>query len=121
MDRKKELNNLIRSINKYSSLIVLYGNRRVGKTELIKKTMEKIGGIYLYVDNTKSSNLLLREFSSIIKEYFKTSLFNPPDWDAFISGIFELSMNRECIIYLDEFQRFELINKSVFTALQKMS
>jgi hypothetical protein len=42
----------------------------VRKTELIKEAMKQIGGIYLYVDNTKSSNLLLLQFSSIIKEYF---------------------------------------------------
>jgi len=118
-DRDVELNKLIADIEKYRSLIVLYGNRRVGKTELIKRAINKIGGIYLYVDNTKSSNLLLQEFSSIIREYFKTSLFNPPDWDLFIKGLFELSLNGETVVYFDEFQRFEDINMSLFTALQK--
>ncbi|WP_298277772.1 ATP-binding protein [Ferroplasma sp.] len=118
-DRERELEGLITDIEKYKSLIVLYGNRRVGKTELIKKVINKIGGIYLYVDNTKSSTLLLREFSQIIREYFNTSLFNPPDWDLFMKGLFELSRNRQTAVYFDEFQRFEDINKSVFTALQK--
>jgi len=118
-DRDVELNKLIADIEKYRSLIVLYGNRRVGKTELIKKAINKIGGIYLYVDNTKSSNLLLQEFSSIIREYFNTSLFNPPDWDLFIKGLFELSLNVQTVVYFDEFQRFEDINMSLFTALQK--
>ena len=36
-DRERELRGLIADIEKYRSLIVLYGNRRVGKTELIKK------------------------------------------------------------------------------------
>ena len=53
-DRDAELKRLIADIEKYKSLIVLYGNRRVGKTEIIKQTINKIGGIYLYVDNTKS-------------------------------------------------------------------
>jgi len=118
-DRKLELNSLINDIKKYNSLIVLYGNRRVGKTELIKEAIKNIGGIYLYVDNTKSSNLLLLEFSNIIKEYFKTKLFNPPDWESFLAGLFELSMKDKCIIYFDEFQRFQDINKSLFTAMQK--
>ena len=118
-DRDKELKELIADIEKYRSLIVLYGNRRVGKTELIKKVINKIGGIYLYIDNTKSSNLLLQEFSQIIREYFNTSLFNPSDWDLFMKGLFELSRNRQIAVYFDEFQRFEDINKSVFTALQK--
>jgi len=118
-DRDAELKRLIADIEKYKSLIVLYGNRRVGKTELIKQTINKIGGIYLYVDNTKSSNLLLQEFSSIIRGYFNTSLFNPPDWDSFIRGLFELSVSRQTVVYFDEFQRFEDINRSLFTALQK--
>jgi AAA+ ATPase superfamily predicted ATPase len=118
-DRELELNKLINDIKNYNSLIVLYGNRRVGKTEIIKEIIKKIGGIYLYVDNTKSSNLMLLEFSSLIKEYFKTKLFNPPDWDSFMSGLFELSIKNKSIIYFDEFQRFEDINKSVFTAMQK--
>ncbi len=118
-DRDNELKKLITDIEKHRSLIVLYGNRRVGKTELIKKTINKIGGIYLYVDNTKSSNLLLQEFSDTIRRYFNTSLFNPPDWDLFIKGLFELSRNRQTVVYFDEFQRFEDINRSVFTALQK--
>ena len=118
-DRELELNKLINDIKNYNSLIVLYGNRRVGKTEIIKEIIKKIGGIYLYVDNTKSSNLMLLEFSSLIKEYFKTKLFNPLDWDSFMSGLFELSIKNKSIIYFDEFQRFEDINKSVFTAMQK--
>jgi hypothetical protein len=118
-DRDSELEQLISDIEKYSSFIVLYGNRRVGKTELIKKTMDKIGGIYLYVDNTKSSTLLLQEFSLIVREYFNTALFNPPDWDLFVRGLFELSKYKETVVYFDEFQRFEDINKSLFTALQK--
>ena len=118
-DRGKELDGLIDEIKKYNSLIVLYGNRRVGKTELIKELIKRIGGIYLYVDNTKSSNLLLSEFSDIVKEYFKSKLFNPPDWDSFMEGLFELSMEHKCIIYFDEFQRFEDVNRSLFTAMQK--
>ena len=118
-DRDDELKRLIADIEKYRTLIVLYGNRRVGKTELIKKSINKIGGIYLYVDNTKSSNLLLEEFSGVIREYFHTSLFNPPDWDLFFKGLFELSASRQTAIYFDEFQRFEDISKSVFTALLK--
>ena len=102
-DRDSELEALISDIEKYRSLIVLYGKRKVGKTELIKKTMDKIGGIYLYVDNTKSSNLLLQEFSLIVREYFNTALFNPPDWDLFVMGLFELSTHKETVVYFDEF------------------
>ena len=43
-DREKELDGLIDEIKKYNSLIVLYGNRRVGKTELIKELIKRIGG-----------------------------------------------------------------------------
>ena len=45
-DREKELDGLIHEIKKYNSLIVLYGNRRVGKTELIKEYLHD----YVYND-----------------------------------------------------------------------
>ena len=39
--REKELDGLIDEIKKYNSLIVLYGNRRVGKTEMVSEIPKK--------------------------------------------------------------------------------
>ena len=75
INRKSELKFLEKKYSKKSAqLIIIYGRRRVGKTELIKKFVQKKHGLYFLctkdslLENTKE---LKRRFHKLTgKEYF---------------------------------------------------
>src|SRR5665648_408984 len=65
-----------------SSLVVLYGRRRVGKTELSKEFLKNKKGIYLFVE-TKSDHLLLKDLENSLEQIIgiKPRLDN---WDCLL-------------------------------------
>jgi len=69
IDREQELKFLEEKFKEGKQLIILYGRRRVGKTELIKKFCEGKEHIYFLAD--KRGTLLNAErFASIVAEHF---------------------------------------------------
>ena len=108
-NRKEELNELK---NAYSSIakgrtIVLYGRRRVGKTELVREFLKRAGGkggLYLYVDVLEKKQVL-ESFATDIKEQLgETVSFN--EWADFFDYAYEKSIKEPFILTIDEFQRF---------------
>jgi len=61
-NREDELQELHLLRNTPPSMVVLTGRRRVGKTELIKKFLEDVTGVYFFVDSEKSEKMLIAEF-----------------------------------------------------------
>lgn len=123
-NREKELG-ILEALNKVAenrtTLCVLTGVRRVGKTELIKQFFKKHGGSYFFVDPTKTSRQLLQEFTEIVKEDLGLSpLLKPTNWDEFLQLIFSAATEKKVIIAFDEFQRFLKVEKQVPFRLQRM-
>jgi len=113
-DREPELEFLRRKFEslRRGELIILYGRRRIGKTELVKQFLQEVGGIYLYVDYCEPRELL-RLFSKDVRE--QTGEFVEfGDWDAFFEW---LSTKRAVVI--DEFQRLHSISRLALTRLQR--
>jgi AAA+ ATPase superfamily predicted ATPase len=50
-----------------SSLVVLYGRRRVGKTELVKEFIKNKKSIYLFLE-TKPEKLLLKDLEGSLEK-----------------------------------------------------
>ncbi len=119
LDREKELTYLAGELKKEGSFIVLYGGRRIGKTALIGRLIDSLGGVYLYVNSEKSSMELLNEFSSAIRKQEATAAFYPASWDSFLEGIFNLGTSRRLILYFDEFQRFSKVSPQLIANIQK--
>ena len=120
-NRKNEL----ALLNKHYSLIknglfveAIMGRRRIGKTELIKKYINKKQALYFYVTK-KSSQILLNDFVGTLKEKFSLVPSEVNSWEDFFNLIFELSKKHRMVIVFDEFQNFANIDKSVFSILQK--
>ena len=97
---------------------VIVGRRRIGKTELVKKYIEKKQALYFYVTK-KSSQIILNDFAEILKEQFPFAPATINSWEDFFNFIFELSKEQRLIVVFDEFQNFNSIDKSVFSILQK--
>lgn len=103
-----------------AELIVIYGRRRVGKTELIKKFIEEKDGIMLLA-RTESEKDQLKRFSALIGEEFKDGflLKNPfRDWDAFFTYITEKTKDSRIIIAIDEFPFIVNTNKAIPSIMQ---
>ncbi|HJH28744.1 MAG TPA: ATP-binding protein [Methanosarcinaceae archaeon] len=98
-----------------SSLIVLYGRRRVGKTELSKEFLKNKKSIYLFIE-TKPEKLLLEDLETSLEKVIgvKPGL---DDWDDFFNQIFNIP--EKIVIVFDEFQNFTKVNPDFFSKFQK--
>lgn len=119
-DRKDELN-LLRS--KYGGLksgemIVVYGRRRVGKTELIRQFLKSIpeNKFYFYVDLTGKQGIL-NSLSSSVQEQLKENI-KFSEFDDFLKYIESKSEKDKFLLVLDEFQRFLDVAPEFITKLQ---
>jgi hypothetical protein len=118
-DREKELDfleDVYKKIKTKSIMLVLYGRRRVGKTELIKKFSEGKKFLYIFIE-PKPERELLNE----LEERSKDVLGVKPkfeDWDEFFTFIFrELE---DGVLVFDEFQNLLKVNPLIFSKIQKL-
>lgn len=98
-----------------SSLVVIYGRRRVGKTELAREFIRNRKNVYLFVE-TKSEELLLRDLENSMERVLG---MRPrlDSWDDFFSLIFKIQ--EKLVVVFDEFQNFSRINPGLFSKFQK--
>jgi AAA+ ATPase superfamily predicted ATPase len=97
-----------------STMIVIYGRRRVGKTRLVKHVFGK-DSFYFFVAE-KEERLILDDFRTILMERCDY-VPNFTDFDEFFGFLFTLSCKE--IFIFDEFQNFNKVNTSVFSIIQK--
>jgi len=121
VDRQKELQ-FLETLYKRDgfNLVVIYGRRRVGKTELIKKFMENKRGCYILLTNES-----LKENLKYIKESFATVLGKDYYARLEVNSFYELFKyvdfgEDKFIIALDEFPYLLEINKGLLTTFQKI-
>ncbi len=114
-DRKDEIRKLktLTSLDK-STMIVVYGRRRVGKTRLVQHVFGD-GAFYFFVTE-KEERLLLDDFRIILMEQLDY-VPNFTDFDDFFRFLFTLPDKR--IFIFDEFQNFKKINIGVLSIIQK--
>jgi len=114
-DRKDEIKKLrtLTSLDK-STMIVIYGRRRVGKTRLVQHVFGN-DSFYFFVAE-KEERLILDDFRTILMER-RDYVPNFTDLDDFFGFLFTLS-DKEIFIF-DEFQNFNKINTGVFSIIQK--
>ncbi len=117
-NRKNELQairNLEQLSEKHAHMLVMFGRRRVGKTRLIIESMDCI---YFFVDK-KTSSLLLREYSDILKTEVSGFVPEFSNWDDLVRFLFEYSKENHLKIVFDEFQNFTYVDPAIFSIFQK--
>jgi len=119
-NRKRELGMLK---DRYSSLkagemLVIYGRRRVGKTELIKQFMKTLqdNRLYFYVDLIEKQGLLDSLSSSIQEQLGETVKFD--SFEEFLNFINKKLDSNSFLLVIDEFQRFLDVAPEFITQLQ---
>lgn len=120
LDRERELENLKRLARSgRAEFLLLYGRRRVGKSELLDRFIREQGGIRLLA-REEAETLQLGRFSGMMAERFQDPLLgkNPlTNWDAFLTYLGEKA-RRRMIVALDEFPYLVQENKALPSILQ---
>ncbi len=101
------------------SFVVLYGRRRVGKTELMRRFIESIDStkLYFYVDLAERRVILDSLQKSILEQLKESVVFS--DFDDFFTFVKNKANSKTFVLVIDEFQRFLSIAPEVITLIQK--
>jgi AAA+ ATPase superfamily predicted ATPase len=88
-----------------AQFIVVYGRRRIGKTELLKEAFKKKKGIYFVADLGADQDQR-RRLSEIVHLSFPSPLLQtepPPEWDPLLRYLVDLGRKERIVLILDEF------------------
>ncbi len=98
-------------------LIIVYGRRRVGKTFLLKKFLEKRRGAYLMV--SRLGRHALEDFSKMLEEQLNIFRPNLQDYRDLYRFLADLSRDERFVLVIDEFQRLAESDESFLMELQE--
>lgn len=122
VDREFELKALR---ERYSSgkpeFMVIYGKRRVGKTELVKQAFKDIKHIYLLADR-RSDLDLIQDFSRRVGRFFDdpgVSMIGFRDWIELFEYLEKKIGNERVVIVVDEFPYLVEGNRAIPSLFQK--
>ena len=103
-----------------SSLTLLLGRRRVGKTALLQQVYQNNKALYLFISR-KSEPLLCEEFADQIRTQLDIPIFgNPKRLRDILSILFEYTKQQPLTLILDEFQDISRLNNGFFSDLQNL-
>ena len=118
-DRKQEIKLLKEEFDNLQSgkMFVVYGRRRVGKTELIRQFIKPIpeNKMYFYVDLVEKQGILDSISKSVQEQLGETRKF--ADFNDFLDFI-ALKSENSFVLVVDEFQRFLEVSPQFITQLQ---
>jgi len=121
INRKRELKSLQDFWkNQNSQLVVIYGKRRVGKTELIKKFIEEKPAIYFLSDNLPES-MNLKFLGRVVGEFFEDNFLAENgfrDWYQFFQYLKD-NVKKRMVLAIDEFPYLAHANKAISSVFQK--
>ena len=123
IDRKTELELLEQCYRSdQAELFVLYGRRRVGKTELLRAFCVDKPHIF-FIATLSSDSEQLATFSQQVYGFTHSDVpagFTFPSWEAALHALNEFPMQPKPIIVLDEFTYLISGNKAIPSILQKV-
>jgi uncharacterized protein len=126
INRESELTALRRRLRRDSSLCLVYGQRRVGKTFLLQKLLQDDPDTVFFLGDETSSRALLGRFVNQIRESRPDLL--PPgfndgaDWQTTLAVLFHSAStsNRRMVLVLDECQYLFAAANSLPSVLQRL-
>lgn len=123
INRKAELEQLSHLYSSdHAELFVLYGRRRVGKTELLRAFCVDKSHVF-FIATLSSDTEQLATLSQQIYGFSHTEVparFTFPSWEAAFQALAELPMQPRPIIIIDEFTYLISGNKAIPSILQKV-
>ncbi len=123
IDRKQEMETLVDEYNRDgSSLVVMYGRRRVGKTTLISEFIRDKNALFFLA--SQESELQNRNlFKEKAAEFIDSDLLRNStvsDWDTIFKAIIETKFETKPIIVIDEFQYIGKSNRAFPSIMQRI-
>ena len=107
IDREDKLASLEREYDREgSSLVVIYGRRRVGKTKLITKFIEDKNALF-FLASEESEAQNRAEFKNRAADFLNNYLLRAADissWDLIFKEIMNRNFEEKPVIVIDEFQ-----------------
>jgi AAA+ ATPase superfamily predicted ATPase len=103
-----------------AEFVILYGRRRIGKSELIEQFLKDKKGLRLLA-REQSEALQLRDFSEELAEFFKDEvLATQPltNWDSFFTYIAQKAEKERFVLAIDEFPYLVQENRAIPSILQ---
>lgn len=96
------------------------GRRRVGKTELLRKTYTQSNTLYFFVERKKES-LLCEEFLQQISLRLDTTIYGQiSSFKQVFALLMDLSQHTHFTLIIDEFQEFANINAAIYSEMQNV-
>jgi len=105
-----------------AELVIVYGRRRIGKTELLRKAFAKGKTIYFVADLGADQDQR-RRFSEAVNLSYPNPLLRadiPPDWDSLLRYIITLAEKDRIVLVLDEFPYLCASNPALPSVLQQI-
>lgn len=122
-DRTREISMLRQTrsrAEKSAQFTVVTGRRRVGKTSLILKAYEDDTLLYFFVAR-KAENELCEAYMAEISQKLGIPTLGQTGSFADIFGyLMKLSVERPFTLFIDEFQEFFRVNKSIYSDMQRI-
>jgi len=123
IDRKIELEQLHQLYTSdHAELYVLYGRRRVGKTELLRAFCDEKPHLF-FIATLSSDNDQLATFSRQVYGFTHPDVsdgFTFPSWESAFRALADLPMRPRPVVVLDEFTYLISGNKAIPSILQKV-
>lgn len=123
VDRARELAALEAAFaSDQAELYVLYGRRRVGKTELLRRFCEGKRHIFFIADlGTETSGLadFTRQVSLAV--FGRPDAIGPfPSWDSALEFVAQQAQNERLVVVIDEFTYLSQVNPAIPSIVQRL-
>lgn len=123
INRKKEIKFLNDEyLRNGSSLVILYGRRRIGKTELCKAFMKDKNTLY-FLATEESETQNRNAFKDIVSDFCENELLKNSkvnNWEILFKIISDKSKNEKLLLVIDEFQYLGKSNSAFPSIFQKI-
>ena len=122
-DRTEEIASLkeILGLSKSNAqFTVVTGCRRIGKTSLVWKAYEKEPILYFFVARKAESDLCADYIQEIENKLTIPTMGRVERFPEIFEYLMKISIERPITLFIDEFQEFFKVNKSVYSEMQRI-
>ena len=122
-DRKEEIASLQeigRQARENAQFTVVTGRRRIGKTMLVRKAYEDEPMLYFFVARKAEGDLCEDYRLEIENKLGVPTMGRPERFADVFEYLMKLSAERPITLFIDEFQEFFRVNRSVFSDMQRI-
>lgn len=122
-DRTKEiasLKEILEQSKKNAQFTVITGRRRIGKTSLVWKAYEDEPMLYFFVTRKSESDLCSDYLHEIESKLGIPTMGKVDHFAEIFEYLLKLSIERPITLFIDEFQEFFKVNKSIYSEMQRI-